>query len=715
MDFSESLKKFDEDHVGSTHIEKSLVPVHGEYKKSLKLVNDSGERLEEYYKWQFVYALTQSGLHKKDYIGVEVYFPKGSSGSKPLKLDLAIFSDKDWVTHYNNYWKNKDNESLDKLRESLVAVGEFKRNNISVEKVFREQLKPAMKEKEPTTDNVLGLIYDNGRLHLFQRKKGKFIRLDESKNIKGDSSGIADLSLNLPDPYKFIPDFEHTKYLGKKTSNIDRSKRNIFDLDVVTTISSIQIQNALSNILRQLDKVGLVNQRGYNIILQTMALKIYDESQNDRNPKSNLKFYVTDSEKSYSDLSEGPISEFVERFKSIQSKAKFEYRKIISEENINWVNENHIKAVISVCESFQDYSFVRSSSTDLYQLVFYNFANTFKRSDAAQFLTPLEVIKFIVSLVNPRGDDTVCDPCMGIGDFLVMSYLNSKCEGNESLSDSNLYGVDLDEDMLSLATLNLLLAGDGNARLYHKPGYGSINHKIGMPPKNTNPELIKLIPEKHKSGNWDKWNNNTELLKFDAILTNPPFGEDRAFRPESPEEIAIIELYETWGLQGSSDAIDLGVVFLENAYRSVSENGRLGIVLSNSIASVQKWEEVRAWFSSKMRIVGIFDLPSNVFAETGVNTSILIAYKPSEKQLSKLRQDGYEIFCRDITKVGYEKRTRKRNVYFNPIHKLDPITFEYDINELGELIPEEEFSEIVSSFKDWVLNQEEDLQKAFIE
>jgi len=715
MDFAESLIKFDNDYVKKSTLDKSYVPVHGKFKTDLKLKNKSGEFLEEYYKWQFIYALTQSGLHYKDYIGVEVFFPKGSSGSKPIKFDCAIFSDKNWVTHYNNFWENKDEQSLDLLRESLIVVGEFKRNNVSVEKVFREQLKPAMKEKEPLTENVLGFIYDNGRLHIFQRKKGKFIRFDESKNQKGDVSGIADLSLQIPDPYILLPDFEHTKNLGKKTHKIDRSKRDIYQLDMVTTIASVHIQNALSNILRQLDKVGLVNQRGYKIILHTIALKIYDESQNERNPTKKLKFYITDNEKSYSKLSDTPISDFITRMKSIETKAKKDYRKIIIEETINWKNENSIKAVISICESFQDYSFIRSSSTDLYQLVFYNFANTFTRDEAAQFLTPLPVIKFLVSLINPRGTDTVCDPCMGIGDFLVMAYLNSKCEGNTSLADTNLYGVDLDEVMLSLATLNLLLAGDGNARLFHKPGYGSINSKIGIASGEDAAKLIELIPDEHKSGNWDDWQDETELHKFDVILTNPPFGEDRAFRPQTPEDMSVIQLYETWDLAGSSDALDLGVVFLENAYRSLNENGRLGIVISNSLASVQKWNSVRSWFSSKMRIVGIFDLPSNVFAETGVNTSILVAYKPSETRLVKLQNDGYEIFCRDITKVGYEKRTRKRNVYFNPTYKLDPISFDIEVDPLGEAILDEEFSDVVSSFKDWVLTQEEDLQQVFIE
>ena len=47
-----------------------------------------------------------------------------------------------------------------------------------------------------------------------------------------------------------------------------------------------------------------------------------------------------------------------------------------------------------------------------------------------------------------------------------------------------------------------------------------------------------------------------------------------------------------------------------------------------------KWQKVREWLMEGMRIVALFDLPSNVFAETGVNTSILVAYKPKAAELA---------------------------------------------------------------------------------
>jgi type I restriction enzyme M protein len=163
-----------------------------------------------------------------------------------------------------------------------------------------------------------------------------------------------------------------------------------------------------------------------------------------------------------------------------------------------------------------------------------------------------------------------------------------------------------------------------------------------------------------------------------------------------------------------SEALDLGVVFLENAYRSLAEEGRLGIVLSNSIASINKWSKVREWLMDRMRIVALFDLPANVFAETGVNTSILIAYKPKPSALQRLNKDGYSIFVRDIQRIGYERRTSKQNVFFNPVFKINEQTFEIDVDAAGNPMLDEEFTETLLDFRKWSLGQEEALQKLFV-
>lgn len=736
LSFAAAKVMFDTKHAKATHAE-CIVPVRGKSHPPISIRSLSWAPNEEFYKWQFVNAIVNSGLYPKDYIGVEVHFPKGNKGSAALKLDAAIFDDPTWIDHYAAYWVDKKIADLEWLNQHLVAVVEFKKGDKEIEKVFSGQVKAAMREKEPAHAYVLGVYYDTERLYLFQRKNGSIIRYDESKNEKGDASKIGDLSLHLPDAYAYMPGLEELNRRINRPSILDRSTRSILDLDVITSIASIQIQTAFSEVLRALDKAGLVNQRGYAILIQTLALKIFDEKRNESSTQKCLEFYVTEAEANFHGLGEKPIQIFIARMKSIREEASTQYRKILKNQDIDWKNSNHVRSVVAICRAFQDYSFVRSAKSDLYQLVFYNFANSFKRDEAAQFLTPLPVIDFIVKIVNPRDGDRVFDPCCGIGDFLSLAFVNAADKNpNWQLDDANIYGVDLDENMITLATLNMLLNGDGEAKLFDQPDKGSILSKIE---KADPPRLVDLMPASHMRGRWDDWPDSTELLKFDVVLTNPPFGEDRAYRIKSQADRDVIEMYETWYLtrqiveeedaknakhnrgkaakpkSKGSDALDLGIVFLENAYRSLKQNGRLGIVLSNSIASINKWAKIREWLMERMRIVALFDLPANVFAETGVNTSILVAYKPKPEALKKLNQNGYSIFVRDVQRVGYEKRTSKRNVFFNPIFKINEQTFEIDVDTSGNPVLDEEFTETVTEFRQWTLSQEEVLQKLFLQ
>lgn len=66
--------------------------------------------------------------------------------------------------------------------------------------------------------------------------------------------------------------------------------------------------------------------------------------------------------------------------------------------------------------------------------------------------------------------------------------------------------------------------------------------------------------------------------------------------------------------------------------------------------------------NGKIRIVALFDLPENVFAETRVNTTILVGYKSSKKRLAELVADDYSVFKQDILKDGYLRRKHRNEL-----------------------------------------------------
>ena len=718
--FLQAKQDFDDQYYSKKEF-TSFIPVHLTIGKSYLLKGENGKSIEEYYKWQFFYSLVHSGLYQKDFIGCEVYFPKGNKNSAPIKLDGAIFNDSKWFDWYKKYHEEKDQESLDWLRKHLIGVIEFKREDSKdIEIVYNQQLKPAIKESE--NNFCLGILYDRERLYLFQNKNGNYLRLDETYNLKGEKSTIKDLSLHLTDAYYKIPSFDQLlKHVAKTT--IDRSKRTIDDLDIITGIYSKQLTDGISNILRIMDKVGMKNQRGYEILIQILTLKIFDEKRSSNaNPRAyldfyksepeseklNLLFYITKNEKESVNLGEKEIQNFIGRIRQLYNEASTIYHYILKRtdtETINWKNDSHIRIISEVVEQFQDYSFVKSHKTDLYQIVFYKFANEFSKADKGQFLTPIPLIDFLVQIVNPRSSEKIIDPTAGIADFLSISYVNSKSK----LDDSNIYGLDNDEQMVMLAQLNMLLNGDGNAVLRYKPDKGSIIWKF-----DDRNDLVELQPTLHKNGDWDNWKDETQLKKFDVVLTNPPFGEDRKYEPKTNREKEIIEMYELWHIARNGNWIDPGLVFLENAYRILKDNGRMGIVVSNSIASIDRWKKAREWFIKKMRIVALFDLPAGIFADTGVNTTLIIAYKPTDADLAKLQESNYDIFVKDIIKVGYEVRTSKRVKFFNPIYKINELTFDIEQDNEGRPLIDEEFTSTVKEFKEWCLGQEKILQDLFI-
>lgn len=704
--FTQHKQQFDVQYDNANEL-TCFLPVHLTHNKNTSLKKNNGERNEEYYKWQFLYALIHSGLVAKDYIGTEIHFPKGNKNSASIKIDGAIFDDKDWFSHYQNYHNNNNADSLEWLRDHLIATIEFKKEDgKNISEVWDKQLKAYLKESN--RNFCLGILYDTERLYLFKKYNGKFLRYSEEYNTKGEYSKTKELALHLTDPYFTIPNFQQILDVENK-KEIDLSKRTIFDLDIISGVHSIQINDVMSEILRTMDKVGMVNQRGFEILIQILSLKIFDEKRNEKTPNRHLDFYINQNEKDYKKLSDKNLQEFIRRINQLRNDATGIYHRILKNNAFNEKHDNHIKVLIEVVSQFQHYSFVRSHKTDLYQLVFYKFATPFSKDQNAQFVTPLPLIEFLVNIVNPRNGETVIDPTVGIADFLSVSYVNS----NSKLDDGNIFGMDIDEQMVMLATLNMLLNGDGNAKIEAKSGYGSLSHKFSH-----TGGILELDTDDNKNGDWENRSDDDKLKKFDVVLTNPPFGEDRAFVPKDEKDRAMIECYELWHLYGGNDntanKIDLGVVFLENAYRILSENGRMGIVLSNSIASIDSHKIARQWLMDKMRIVAIFDLPANVFAETGVNTSIIVAYKPKANELEQLKKQNYQIFAKDIQKVGYEIKTSKRVKQFVPTYKINYETFEIEINEHGQAIKDEDFSQTITDFKEWCKGQEQSLQDIFI-
>ena len=489
-------------------------------------------------------------------------------------------------------------------------------------------------------------------------------------------------------------------------------------LDIISSRSQKPVEAALSAINRTLDATSLRAETGYLIVIETLAMKIFDEKRS-QDSDTDLDFYIDAGEEpSPGERLSGKAAAFAHRMQSLHSAARSSYASILMSSVINWDNPSHVRVVAEVVKGFQDVSFRRSAHTDLYQLVFYNFAGPLSKVAQAQFMTPISVINFMVDTLNPKLGEKIVDPTMGIADFLAIAYSRGLRIGAR-LDDHDLFGVDNDASMQMLATLNMLLNGDGNAHLLHIADTGSLDTKLAVDNATNSVEPLALDPVQDADGNWEQPAGSGHALQhFDVVLTNPPFGDQRALKVNDPStggrNAEIAGLYRVY-TQRKGNQIDKGLLFLENAVRILATNGRYGIILSTAIASVGDYESARVWLMENTRIVALFDMPENMFAETGVPTTIIVGYRPSDSRLSELRAADYQVFTREIERVGFTKVTRNRVTYLTPKYLVDSNTglVQHDPST-GRALLDEEFSSVVEELRTWMLTQEPELREAFV-
>lgn len=237
------------------------------------------------------------------------------------------------------------------------------------------------------------------------------------------------------------------------------------------------------------------------------------------------------------------------------------------------------------------------------------------QGDAGQFRTPRHIIDFIVEVVQPKKNETVCDPACGTAGFLISSYKHIlRANTRRTLGDlltpderkrlmTNFVGYDISPDMVRLSLVNMYLHGFPDPHIY---------------------EYDTLTSE-------ERWNES-----FDVIMANPPFMSPKGG----------IKPHKKFSLQANRSE----VLFADYIAEHINPvGGRAGMIVPEGIIfqSANAYRDLRKMLVEKAFLYAVVSLPAGVFQPySGVKTSVLffdktLAAKTDKILFVKINNDGF--------------------------------------------------------------------------
>lgn len=245
----------------------------------------------------------------------------------------------------------------------------------------------------------------------------------------------------------------------------------------------------------------------------------------------------------------------------------------------------------------------------------------------AEYYTPHSIATIIAKIMVPNGvkNVTVYDPAAGSG-TLVLALAHEIGEEN-----CTIYTQDISQKSNEFLRLNLIL----NNLVHSLPNV--IHEDTLLNPRHLNPK---------KDG----------LKTFDYIVSNPPFNMDFS---ESRNTLAG-EKYKKRFFAGvpnipkkNKTAMAIYLMFMQHIIFSLDENkGKAAIVVPTGFltagSGIQK--KIREHLIDKKMLRGVVSMPSNIFATTGTNVSIVfidaentegkVVLMDASKLGKKVREDG---------------------------------------------------------------------------
>ncbi|MBD2752504.1 HsdM family class I SAM-dependent methyltransferase [Spirosoma validum] len=223
----------------------------------------------------------------------------------------------------------------------------------------------------------------------------------------------------------------------------------------------------------------------------------------------------------------------------------------------------------------------------------------------AEYYTPHAVAKIMASILvdTPVYDVTCYDPSAGSG-TLLMNLAHAIGEDR-----CTIYSQDISQKSSGMLRLNLIL--------------NNLVHSI--------PNIVQgntMLSPYHKTGD--------ALMTFDYIVSNPPFKLDFSdYYPELDTKRNNERFFA--GIPNipnkDKDKMSIYLLFIQHIIHSLSPKGRAAVVVPTGFITAQSGIEkkIRQKLVDERMLRGVVSMPSNIFATTGTNVSILFIDKANTK------------------------------------------------------------------------------------
>ena len=450
--------------------------------------------------------------------------------------------------------------------------------------------------------------------------------------------------------------------------------------------------------------------------LKIIFCKIEDE----KNIPEALDFYARSDERSNPD---GQLT-VQNRISKIFQRVKKRHSKIFDANDEIKLSPRTLAYIVS---ELQRYSLL-NTNIDIKGKAYEEIVGANLRGDRGEFFTPRNVMKMTVEMVNPKMNERVADTSCGTGGFIVsaMTHVTSQIEDSiisdlgvekkdwnadiirtfqnklSEVAETFFFGFDINPDLVKATKMNMVMNNDGSGNIFQTNSL--------LPPHQWTEEFRtslanSLVVEKSSI------RNHTSIEFFDVIVTNPPFGSKIPIKDKSIlEQFELAHIWEkksgTWVMTDRfQSSVPPEILFIERCTQFLVPNGRLGIVLPDSILGSPGLGYIRRWLMLNHRIIASIDLHADTFQpHNGTQTSVLILQKKTKEQKAAEAKNSQipdtNIFMAMVEKIGHDKRG-------NPLFKRDKegneiLVSDKDQNHERKVkIEDDQTLDIPSMFAEW--------------